>query len=376
MKSFISKILNTFLRLFKIQNKIVFESGRGLVDGNPKAVYEYFLKINQNKYRLMWLVEKGTDVSMLRKDDFCYYHTIRGYYHLATAKYWIRSQSMGSIVKKRPNQIYIQLWHGNGSFKYMGYDITNEEVRPQMEHTLEWDYYIAHSLLDVSHIKSSTGYNKKFDVLGMSCIDTTLSLAKDNKFKEELLNKLGLTDKVKNKKIILYAPTFRDFDLNKKVIDVPISKLSKLDDYIIMIRLHPLVRKKVNQKIFDNSNIINVCDYPDAGELLVISDILITDYSGIFYEFSPLNRPIIFYPYDYKKYCKLRGGFYLDYQKDLPGPICYKEDELIDTLTNLDDVYKKYKKKQMAFNAEENKYADGKAAMRFVTKLLDGKYEE
>ena len=81
-------------------------------------------------------------------------------------------------------------------------------------------------------------------------------------------------------------------------------------------------------KKFINSNFINACNYPDASDLLPISDILITDYSSLFYQYAPLNRLIVFYPYDYEEYIKLRGGFYLDYEKELPGPICKTEDEL------------------------------------------------
>ena len=83
MKSFIKKIVNNFFKLFKIkENKIVFESGRNLVDGNCKAVYDYMVENNYNNYKLVWLVKKGTDVSGLRKNDYVYYKTFKALYHL------------------------------------------------------------------------------------------------------------------------------------------------------------------------------------------------------------------------------------------------------------------------------------------------------
>ena len=374
MKQVISKIINLIFKNFKVQkNKIIFESGRGLVDGNVKAVYDYIVENNIDDFNCIWLVNKNTDTSPLRKKDYVYYKTLKSYYHLATAKYWIRSQSIGSILKKKPMQVYIQLWHGNGVMKKMGYDVTDNKERPVVEHVKEWDYYIANDKYDSSVIQSSTGYNKKIDILGMACIDSSIKKANNKKFKKELLSKLNI--KQTNKKIALYAPTFRDFDLDKEEINVPIEKLKDLKDYLILVRLHPLVREKINKNIFKNKNIINACEYPDCSDILAISDVLITDYSSIIYEYSPLNRPIIFYPYDYEKYVELRGGFYLDYKKELPGPVCYDQEELLDELENIDVNKTKYNKKLSGFNKKYNYLSDGQASKRFIDKLLDGYFK-
>lgn len=375
MKKILCFILNNFFGLFKIQNKIVFETGRGMVDGNPKAVYDYLVENNIDKFRLIWLVEKNTDVSFVREGDYVYYKTLKNYYHLATAKYWIRSQSVGSLIKKRKGQVYLQLWHGNGAMKKMGYDIANNKERPELEHVKEWDYYIANDQLDAGKIVSSTGYNGKIEILGMACLDKTLKLSIAPSFKQMILEKVRISKKDEKKKIFLYAPTFRDFDLEKDVIDVPIKKLASLKDKIFLVRLHPLVRKKINLTLFDNKNIINVCDYPDVSDLLAICDVLITDYSSIFFQFSPLNRPIVFYSYDFEKYVELRGGFYLDYKNDLPGPICYQEKELVKIIDNIDEVHKKYMDKQDDFNKKYNYWADGYSSKRFVDKLINNEFD-
>lgn len=373
IKEILSFILNILFKPFPIKNKIVFECGRGLIDGNPKAIYDYMKEIKQTKYRLIWLVEKGTDVSALDKNEYVYYKKLKAYYHLATAKYWIRSQSIGSIIKKRKGQIYIQLWHGNGALKKMGYDVTNIKKRPPMEHVLNWDYYIASDKLDGKVIKTSTGFNKNIEVLGMACVDNTIKLNNSVSAKNKIREELGI--KNTNKKIILYAPTFRDFDLDKSdIIDIPIKKLKELKDYIVLIRLHPLVRNKIDKNLFINSNFINACNYPDASDLLPISDILITDYSSLFYQYAPLNRPIVFYPYDYEEYIKLRGGFYLDYEKELPGPICKTEDELYKTLNDINKIYDNYEQKLRKFNEKYGTLSDGMASKRFVDKLMNDEF--
>lgn len=375
MKKILGIVINWFFKFFKINNeKIIFESGRDLIDGNVKAVYDYIIENNINEFKIIWLINKNCDISMLRKGDYAYYRTLRGLYHQATSKYWIRSQSIGSILKKKKNQIYIQLWHGNGVMKKMGYDVTVSKERPVIEHAREWDYYIANAKYDAKVIRSSTGYNKEIKILGMACIDNVLKNAQNKDFKQNVLKKLGIEKKAKNKKIVMYAPTFRDFDLEKKTVDVPITGLANLKDYIVLVRLHPLVRNKVDLTIFDHNNIINACDYPDSSELLSIADILITDYSSIIHEFSPLKKPSIFYAYDYDKYVDLRGGFDLDYKKELPGPICYNEQELIKTLKNIDKIAEKYKPNLEAFNKKYNYLADGNASKRFVNELIEGKF--
>ena len=107
MRKLIAFFLNSFFRLFRIQEKIVFETGRGLIDGNPKAVYDYLVSNYSDRFKLIWLIDKETDVSSLRKEDCVYYKTLKSYYHLATAHYWIRSQSLGSLIKKRKGQTFL-----------------------------------------------------------------------------------------------------------------------------------------------------------------------------------------------------------------------------------------------------------------------------
>lgn len=373
IKEIVFLILNTIFKIFPIdQNKIVFESGRDLIDGNAKAIYDYMKENGVNKYKLVWLVSKTTDVSGVDKNDYAYYKTLKGTYHLATAKYLLKNQSIGEVIKKKRGQIYFQLFHGNGVLKKQGYDVTNAKERPVVDHAKEWDYYIANDINDEKTIKSATGYKGKVEVLGMASVDNVFKNCKNEELKKKVLKTLNIDN---NKKNILYAPTFRDFDFDKEIIDVPIESLSKLKDYNIIVRLHPLVRNKVNKELFKHPNIINGCNYPDVNDILIITDILITDYSSIFYEYMPVNSPIIFYPYDYDKYVELRGGFYVDYKNELPGPICYNEKELLDTIKDIDNIYSGYLDKRKKYNKKYNSLSNGKAAERFVKKLEEGYFK-
>ena len=373
IKNIISFFLNKLFAIFPIvPNKIVFESGRDLIDGNAKAIYNYIKKNDINNYRTIWLVTKSTDVSDIDTNDYAYYKTLKGLYHLSTAKYLLKNQSIGEIITKKKGQIYIQLFHGNGVMKKQGYDVNEAIERPVVSHAKEWDYYIANDENDEKTIRSATGYNGKIEILGMAAVDTVINNCKDEQKKQNVLKHLNINNSKKN---ILYAPTFRDYDLDKNIINIPIKELSKLKDYNIIIRLHPLVRTKIDKSLFNLDNFINGCNYPDVSDILAITDILITDYSSVFYEYMPKNSPIIFYPYDYDKYVALRGGFYVDYKKELPGPICYTEKELLNVIKKIDEIHPQYIEKRRKFNKKYNNLSDGKASERLVNNLINNKFK-
>lgn len=371
MKRFISCILNFVLSFTRIDdNKIMFESGRNKVDDNPFAVYKYIVSHYPDKFKTVWLVEKGVDVFKLKKGDYFFYRTLKGYYHLATSKYWIRSQSLGSLVKKRKGQSYIQLWHTAGAFKKCGYDINNEANNIEMDHVKDWDYYVASDQFSSDSIISSTGYKKQTLILGGARTDLIKGF--DDYYKNKVLYKLGIINNTKP--IILYAPTFRDKALKTKNFSLKIRKLIENEDYLFIIRLHPLVNENFNKEKL-NSRVINASSYADVNDLLIVADVLITDYSSSIFDFALLQKPMIFYPYDYNEYIEYRGGFYLDYMKDLPGPIAYTEQELLGLLDNIDTVKKDYKEKIYEFNEKYNKLNDGHVCERIVKELLKGSFK-
>lgn len=367
MKKIVSFIINLFFSLFPVnKNKIVFQSGRNKIDSNPYAIYKYIKGQKEYNYKCIWLIEKNTDTSLVDKKDCFYYKSLVGLFHLATAKYWIRSQSIGSIVKKRKNQIYVQTWHGAGALKKCEYDCTNIpfDKRTPMEHTLDWDYLVTTDKKNDVVMRNCLGYTKETLLLGNAVTDLLINsdMNLDNLYK--------MYNITPNKKIILYAPTFRDYELECDS-NIGSSLLNRLklpsDDYVLLLRLHPLVCNKIsNMKL--PKNFINVGDYPIIEHLMLISDVLITDYSSIVFEYALLNRPIIFYPYDYDKYVEERGGFYIDYNT-LPGSICHNSEDIKEALKDINSYNLKYKNNIKSFNKEFNYLNDGHVCERFVEVL-------
>lgn len=365
MKKVISMILNFIFSFSKINcRKIIFETGNGKVEGNPYAIYSYMKEHFPNDYRMIWFVKRGTDISKLDKQDVVYYRTWKYFKELSSAKFWIRSHSVGSLLKKKQGQIYLQVWHGGGAYKKVGYDITNDEYRPPMAHVREWDYYIASDPYNGVVIQTATGYDKEVIVLGLARSDEIINMDKSvvNDLKKRILGEDAFTAK----KVILYAPTFRDQDLAKKQLSLPIDELQTLSDYIILVRLHPWVKGLIDQESLA-SNMINVSDYGDVQDLLLISDCLITDYSSVIFDYGLLERPMIFYTYDYDDYMKERSGFYLDFEKDLPGITVTTQTELLKCLKNFEKLKKDSQHKLKEFNKKYNALNDGHVCERVVS---------
>ena len=368
-------IVNFFAVFLKIDNKkLLFQSGRGRVDCNPYALYRYIKDNNVNDFKCMWIVEKDADVSNLCEGDYCYYRTIRCFFEMATSKYWIRSQSLGGIVKKKKNQVYIQTWHGAGNFKKCELDCLPVNKRPTetVGHAKDWDYLICTDKLNKIVMESSVNFKKKSIILGN--MESDLLINYTSSYVEKVKENVGLVNN--NKKVIMYAPTFRDYELDKDADDlnIPIMGLGDLKEYVVLLRLHPLISKKI-EKMDLPDNFINVGWYPSILDLYLLTDILITDYSSVIFPYMILEKKLIMYPFDYDVYVNLRGGFYLDYKNDLPGPIVYNEKDLIKEIKNIDNYQKKYYNKVKKFNEKYNSLNDGKVCKRFVELLKSGKFK-
>ena len=376
MKNIIIFFLNLFFKIFKVEdNHIVFFSSRNRVDGNPREIYLYLKKNCNSKFNMKYMVYKGTEIDKLDSKDICYHRTLKSLYYISKAKYWIMSDSVNPVLKKKKSQIYIQTFHGHGPVKKMGLEIDEyrkEHTENKLKHIQDWDIYISMCEEEETQIKNSTGFDQKIFRLG---IPSTDPIARSKKLSSDEIENLKKKYNIPlDKKIVLYAPTYREDLLGKENIKLNIESLCELQDYVFLVRLHPLLNSKTDKNIFKNSNFINCENVPDIVDLYPITDILISDYSASIYEFALTDKKIILYQYDYEKYSTYTG-IVIDYQKIMPGPICYTEKELYNTLKNLDTSFNGYEKKLKKFNKKFNYLNDGQATKRFVENLNCGNFD-
>ncbi len=267
-----------------------------------------------------------------------------------------------------PETTVIQLWHAVGAFKKFGLSTVTDDNLRELETKIsgKLDYVIVSSKNVVPFYKEAFGVAEE-KVLALGIPRTDFYFQNNSvEYVKHIKNKFGrLYPEIKNKKIVLYAPTFR----NKVSIDKDIVKnfnvdlfTEELDEYCLMVRLHP----QINHAEFSYSDLINVTDYPDEKELLILADILITDYSSIMIEYALLNKPIIFYPYDYEYYIREERGFYFDYWESLPGPIACTPQELIKIIKENTYDFDKIKE----FVKLEFDYLDGKSTQRVINHII------
>ena len=185
--------------------------------------------------------------------------------------------------------------------------------------------------------------------------------------KEDFCRKYGIS---KDKKIILYAPTFRDEEKYNNVfgyLDLEDFNAKLGNDYVLALRLHPKIKNFYKDDISSKGKYIDVSGYESEQELMLISDVLITDYSSIMIEYSILNKPTVFFTYDLEEYLKNERGFYYDFKTTVPGPIVYTSDELIGVIENNEFD----KSKISEFVKTQFDEIDGHSSERIVNFLLN-----
>ena len=173
-----------------------------------------------------------------------------------------------------------------------------------------------------------------------------------------------------DKKILLYAPTFRDDEFNENSSYKFSPKLSfqKLkeelqDEYILIVKYHYLIMDYIDW--FQHKGFIYHFDQSnDIAELFLVSDMLITDYSSVMFDYSILQRPMFFYAYDLDKYKNDLRGFYFDYRGEMPGPISMDTDELICDIKQYDAA--RYEERYENFRKKYNCWDDGNASAKVV----------
>jgi len=200
--------------------------------------------------------------------------------------------------------------------------------------------------------------------MGIPRTDELFNKSLKEELKKSFLKKYPF---VKGKKLILYAPTFRDHEkiqFNMK-LDLELLKNTFGEEYKILLKLHPIIRNKyeVPEKLKDF--VIDVRD-ENINTLMISSDMLITDYSSVVFEYTLLKKPIIFFAYDFHKYNEELRGFYFPYEEFIPGPMVKTTEEIVAVIKDGSFDMNKIEE----FSKKFCEFTDGKASERFVNKFL------
>ena len=367
--------------------RVLFESfmGRKYVD-SPKAIYEYMVNNKKFKdYEFVWFFNNPEDYKFLEKNHntkVIKYGSKAYFKYYATSKYWITNSRVSDAIVKRKGQIYVQCWHGT-PLKRLGFDIevsggnamnSLKDIRYKYQvDSKKYTYMVSPSKFCTE--KFISAFNLK--AVGKEDIIIEKGYPRNDflvNYKESDIKRIKKDLNLpKDKKIILYAPTWRDNQHKSGVgytykteVDFDNLRNELGDEYIILFRAHYFVANAFDFAKYKGF-VYDVCNYDDINELYIISDILITDYSSVFFDYSILKRPMIFYMYDLEEYKGKLRDFYFDIS-ELPGPIIEKESDLIKAIKDTNKF--KYDKKYKAFNDKYTYLDDGKASERVVKEIF------
>lgn len=371
------------------EKMIIFESFFGKKYAcSPKAIYEYMSNNTEyNDYKFVWAFRKPNEAREFFRDKkviLVKYDSKKYYRYHAKAKYWIRNTRLPECIIKKKNQVYIQCWHGT-PLKRLGFDInvkgnnplsSNRIVRKQYNHDSKmYNYMISPSKYCTEKLISSFNLEKlgKKDIMIEKGYPRNDELFKfDDKYVKKIKEDLGIP---LDKKVIMYAPTFRDNQhklgvgyTHDLILDLNKLKEKLGNDYVILLRLHYHVANKIN--VYKHLGFIyDVSNYNNINDLYIISDMLITDYSSVFFDYANLKRPILFYMYDLDTYKNNTRDFYIDLE-ELPGPIITKEEELLKSIENIEQVKEQYDETYKKFNDKFNYLDDGDSSKRVVEECI------
>lgn len=386
IKSIIFTIYKVVFALFgkllpKNKNIIMFESflGKQFSD-NPRAIYEYLQK-HYPDYKMYWSIERKS-IPKYENIDIQYVQrfSIKWMFLMNRAKYWVTNSRLPLWIPKPDKTIYLQTWHGT-PLKKLAADMdevhmpgTNTEKYKKnfIMEANKWNYLVSPNNYSTKIFKRAFQFNKTIIESGYPRNDYLIN----NNTEGEIRRIKKAANLPTDKKVILYAPTWRDnqyytigrykFDLQ---MDLNRMQEELADNYIIVLRLHYLVAEQLALKGHEDF-VYDLSTYEDIRELYLISEMLITDYSSVFFDYAILKRPMIFYVYDIEEYRDKLRGFYFDLEKEAPGPLVKTTEELIAEIKKLDNGY--ILGEDIAnFNKKFCYLEDGQASQRVVEEIFN-----
>lgn len=373
LREYILKFINKITKIFPIKNNrcLIYSSYGANYGCSPKYISKYLVE-NNPEVEVIWIFNQPEkyDIQGIKKVKNM---SLKYFYYLSTSKFIITNFRTPVEFKKRDKQIYIQTWHSSLRLKMIEKDaedtLPQNYIKQAKEDSKKLDYLVSGCRYSTEIFKRCFWYDGEILEIGTPRNDFLLTT--NEKKIRDIKDNLGIGDE----KILLYAPTFRK-DNNLDVYNINyerlLNNLEKKYNYKwkILLRLHPhLINIMPEIKV---ENVINVTKYDDIQELLAISDILISDYSSLMFDFTITKRPCFLYVPDLEEYQSKDRKLYFNV-KELSFKIAKSNDELMDEIVNFSN--EEYNKSLELFLNKIGSYENGKASQK-IAELIKNKIEE
>ncbi|MFG2496016.1 CDP-glycerol glycerophosphotransferase family protein [Streptomyces caniferus] len=368
-----------FSRLPIKKRTVVFESHLGKqYSDSPRAIYEE-MRRQGLEFEAIWSYAgspknfpKG--VTLVRRWSLPYLKA------LAQAEFWVDNQSYPLKLTKRPETTYIQTWHGS-ALKNMGFDQpalkaqTRQQQAAQQRSLDRFDRFLirsehdVHTLARAFRLKEKTllrvGYPRNDALVRTRQREAALGARE----RGPLAAQLGIPA---DKTVLLYAPTFRKTGGRHARFELPFDVERFADHfgdrYVLLVRSHYLNHVVLPPTV--EGRVIDVSARHDVTPLLELADGLITDYSSVMFDYALLDRPLVFFTYDYDEYVHEDRGTYFDLLEHAPGPVVRTEEDFHQAIKSFESQSAEYAKSRKEFVAKFGEYDQGNAAQSIVDQFF------
>ena len=347
------------------KNLVILATNRSAeLEGNLKALNDELSKYSHFETLIYLKQDKVSNMRLMKM-----------YYHFARAKYIILDDYYRQLYGCKFNKEteIIQVWHACGAFKKFGFSAIGQGESNTLSFETRAHQHYTKVITSAKEINKH--YAEAFNIseekvlnLGVPRTDRIL----DADYREFIRLQLEKDyPQLKGKKVITYAPTFRGSPKDRKNFKCKLDYTRLMDelgeDYVLVLKLHPVVNEKCVQIPEQYQHqILNLTRYKEMNDVLIVTDILITDYSSVIFEYGLLERPMLLFAYDLEEYVDERN-FYYNYEELVPGPIVYTNDDLIQIIKNNQFDIEQIK----AFKQKFFDDTDGKSTKRFVEYLIN-----
>lgn len=256
---------------------------------------------------------------------------VKSGFHLATARVVIVDDYFFPmyVITPRAGTTRVQVWHAAGAFKKFGYSVLDKTFGADEDLVRKVRIHSNYSIALVSSMNVAPHYAEAFNqppdiFTGAVGVPRADVFSDPERRAVAEVRARSAFPQLAGRKVVLYAPTFRGETVGsaryENLLDLGEMHRVLGDGYVVLLKLHPFIHEGLVIPPHLAAFALDACGYPDINELMLVSDVLVSDYSSVIYEFALLDRPILFLAPDEDAY-DLERGFYFDFRRDAPGPI-------------------------------------------------------
>ena len=343
---------------------------------NPRAIYEKMRELAPH-IRGVWVVQGDVTDRVPPGVPYVVEGSIEYYRVIARAKYFVNNVNFPNFVIKRRGQIHLETQHGT-PLKTMGVKLREYPVAAKrmnfgklLERADRWDYHLSMNRFSTEIWKRD--FPCDYEMLEYGYPRNDWLHDPDPEEIARLRKELGVPVE---RTAVLYAPTFRDYQTGFSLhLDLERLCGEISDDYVVLLRAHYFYDDEAQndtiRRLVRTGKLIDVSHHPETAEVLLASDLLITDYSSVMFDYANLGRPIIIYAHDWDTYKVVRGVNF-DLMAEPPGAVATTEDELIEIFRSRSYESADADRLLHLFRARFCMFDDGNAAERTVRRVFLG----